>query len=225
LSGRTMARTGLRMMPTFPSSPLSAARRVFLVTAGRLAYQAGLSWYVDQLKPAPGIHCPSYQLVVALRASAFDPPKVGSVDAITAPPCGGLCHLPQGPSLRIGLCYPGPSSLSRPHPPRSQAHRDFAARRLIRGAFAVRERLGDPRAVPVFRCSFLPDMPSPKTPGSSDTHKFQRRGVDIGLRQSANGSALPRLPQLRFTRVCNNGASTVHPFATACQVARRPVRI
>ena len=59
LSGRTMARTGLRMMPTSPSSPLSAARRVFLVTAGRLAYQAGLSRYVDQLKPAPGIHWPT----------------------------------------------------------------------------------------------------------------------------------------------------------------------
>jgi len=31
----------------------------------------------------------------------------------------------------------------------------------------VRERLGHPRAVPVFRCSFLSGMPSPKTPGSS----------------------------------------------------------
>jgi len=52
-----------------------------------------------------------------------------------------LVSLPQGPSLRSGLFCPGPSSLSRPHPPRSQAHRDFAARRLIRDAFAVRARL------------------------------------------------------------------------------------
>src|SRR5262245_65522609 len=43
-------------------------------------------------------------------------------------------------------------------------------------------------------------MPSPKTPGSSNIHKFQCRDVDIGLRQCANGSALPRLPQIRFTR-------------------------
>jgi hypothetical protein len=56
-SGRTMARCGLRMMPPFPSSPLSAVRRVFPSTAGRLACQAGPSQHVDQLKPAPGMHC------------------------------------------------------------------------------------------------------------------------------------------------------------------------
>jgi len=46
----------LRMMPPFPSPPYHAARRVFPVTAGRLAYQAGPSRHVHQLKPAPGIH-------------------------------------------------------------------------------------------------------------------------------------------------------------------------
>ena len=42
---------------------------------------------------------------VCLRPSCFnvDPPRVGSVDAITAPPCGGILHLPQGPSLGSGL--------------------------------------------------------------------------------------------------------------------------
>jgi len=39
----------------------------------------------------------------------------------------------------------------RPHPPHSQAHRDFTATRLIRDAFAVRVRRGDPRVVPSFR--------------------------------------------------------------------------
>jgi hypothetical protein len=52
-----MARCGLRMMPPFPSSPLSAVRRVFPSTAGRLACQAGPSQHVNQLKPAPGMHC------------------------------------------------------------------------------------------------------------------------------------------------------------------------
>src|SRR5882672_6534789 len=41
---------------------------------------------------------------------------------------------PQGSSLESGLCCPGLSSLNRPHPPHSQAHHDFAARRLIRNA-------------------------------------------------------------------------------------------
>ena len=38
-SGRTMARTGLRMMPTFPSSPLKFRTAGFPSTASRLAYQ------------------------------------------------------------------------------------------------------------------------------------------------------------------------------------------
>jgi hypothetical protein len=102
---------------------------------------------------------------------------------------------PQGPSLRFGLCCPDPSSLTRPHPPHSRAHRDFTVWRLIHDAFAVRERLGDPRAVPGFCCTFLPDMPSSMTPGSSNVDKFQSSNVDIGLRRDLNSSALPRLPQ------------------------------
>src|SRR5262245_50627778 len=52
----------------------------------------------------------------------------------------------QQSSLRFGLFCPNPSSLNRLHPPHSQARSDFAAVRLIPNAFAVRERLGDPRA-------------------------------------------------------------------------------
>src|SRR5262245_30305592 len=164
---------------------------------------------------------------VCLRPScfSFDPPKVVSVDAMyctatrwNAPPTPGALA-----PVRVMLSRP--SSLNRPHPPCSRAHRNFTARRLICDASAVRERLGHPRAVPVFRSPFPPDMPSPKTPGSSNVDKFQSSDVDIGLRQCANGSALPTLPQIRFTRAENFEASTVHSFATACQVARRPVRI
>ena len=74
---------------------------------------------------------------------------------------------PQGSSLWLEFCCLEPSSLNRPHPPHPRAHRDFTAWRLIRNAFAVRERRGDPRVVPGFRCPFLPDMPSSLTPGSS----------------------------------------------------------
>jgi hypothetical protein len=132
--------------------------------------------------------------------------------------------LPQGPSLRFGLYCPDPSSLIRPHPPRSQAHRDFTAWRLIRNAFAVRERLGDPRAVPGFRCAFLPDMPSPVTPGNS-TSSVPDSDVDIGLRHHLSSSALPISLQSVSRRGTNFGASTIHTFATACQFACPPVRI
>jgi hypothetical protein len=52
--------------------------------------------------------------------------------------------------------------------------------------------------IAVFRCTLLPDMPPPKTPGSSNIHKFQSRDVDIGLRRCANGSALPITPANPF---------------------------
>jgi hypothetical protein len=161
-----------------------------------------------------------------LRPSCFnvDPHRVGSIDAITAPPCGGILHLPQGPSLGSGLFCPGPSSLNRPHPPHSQAHRDFTARRLIRDAFAVRERLGDPRVVPSFRCTFLPDMPSSPTPGSSNIATCPVSRCRHGLRRELTGSTLPILPQSDSR---GRSISWLHWFAiaTACQVACPPGRI
>ena len=131
---------------------------------------------------------------------------------VTSPP-------PQGPSLGSGLFCPGPSSLNRPHPPHSQAHRDFTAWRLIRDAFAVRERLGDPRAVPGFRCSFLPGMPSSPTPGSptSNVPEFRCRH---GLHRLTTSSALPKLPQ-SVPRGFRISWLLWFASATACQVARR----
>jgi hypothetical protein len=126
---------------------------------------------------------------------------------------------PQGSSLGTGLCCPGPSSLTRPHPPHSRAHRDFTAWRLIRDAFAVRERRGDPRVVPSFRCAFLPDMPSSASPGSSTSHcPISRRRH--GLRHRLTGSTLPILPQ--SARALNFGAYWF-TIATACQFARLPL--
>ena len=141
-----------------------------------------------------------------------------------APPWWVTSPPPQGPSLGSGLFCPGPSSLNRPHPPHSQAHRDFTAWRLIRDAFAVRERLGDPRVVPGFRCSFRPGMPPSLTSGSSIIVSVQNTDVDIGLCHGPNGSALPIIPQsvsrgARFSRL--RWFATV----TACQVAGPPVRI
>ena len=44
--------------------------------------------------------------------------------------------------------------------------------------------------VPGFRCTFLPDMPSPMTPGSS-TSMSSSRDVDMAFTYGNNGSALP----------------------------------
>ena len=135
---------------------------------------------------------------------------------VTTPP-------PQRPSLGSGLYCPGPSSLNRPHPPHSQAHHNFTARRLIRDAFAVRERRGDPQWFRAFAAHFLPDMP-PLTTESSDIDIFQNFDADIGLRRMTTGSALPTLPQ---SVPRGRSISWLHWFAsaTACQVACPPVRI
>jgi hypothetical protein len=214
------------MMPTFPRSPLSAGRRVFPGTAGRLACRTRPSRYVPQFKPAPGMHCFDVRFVFALRA-----PRGPIGYPVLSRAAGSIVHHheaeippPQRSSLRSGLCCPDPSSLTRPHPPRSQAHRNFAARRLICDAFAVRERLGDPRAVPGFRWPFFPDMPSSATPGSSTSiSSRQQRRHRPSPKEQRLGT--PNIPAIRFTRGEDFGASTVHIFATACQFARHPVRI
>src|ERR1700752_673136 len=88
----------------------------------------------------------------------------------------------------------------RPHPSPSWAHRDFTARRLIRDAFAVRERLGDPRAVPGCRCSFLPHMPPSMTSGSSIVvfrPEHRRRHWPSSWTKELG---TPNSPAIRFTR-------------------------
>ena len=103
----------------------------------------------------------------ALRGS-MDPPfwaggHLLGGDTATRATYVALLH---GSSLRLGLCCPESSSLNRPDPSHSQAHHNFIARRLICDAFAVRERLGDLRLVPRFRCLICPNMSFPTSPGS-----------------------------------------------------------
>src|SRR5262245_60679447 len=52
-------------------------------------------------------------------------------------------------------------------------------------------------------------MPSSLTPGSSTSISSSAGDVDIGLHRGLTGSALPKLPQLRFTRAENFVASVV----------------
>ena len=127
------------MMPTFPRSSLSFRTAGFPQYGWKAGFPSGAFLDRQQLKPAPGIRRPS---------SSLHPPFVHLVVTTVVPHCVGpptrLCTAvedhyssAQGPSLGFELCCLGPSSLNRPHPSRSQAHRDFAAWRLIRDAFAV----------------------------------------------------------------------------------------
>ena len=161
-SGRIEARSGLRMMPTFPRSSLSFR------TAGfpRYGCKAGISSgaFPDATRALSLLPTSAPCRPVCIHPSCTSwsnacPAQCRDADSIVHRRKAVSPLLPQGSSLLPELCCLGPSSLNRPHPPHSQAHRDFAAERLIRDVFAVRERRGDPRVVPSFRCTFLPDMP------------------------------------------------------------------
>ena len=113
---------------------------------------------------------------------------------------------PQGSSLLPELCCLEPSLLSRPHPSHSWAHRIFTAWRLIRDAFAVRERRGDPRVVPGFRYPFCPGIPSSPTPGSSI---IVSSSAAMSTRPSPRVDRLgtPKTPAIRFARAMTFVAS------------------
>ena len=119
---------------------------------------------------------------------------LGSIPGLAGRNDEELAPLPQRSSLRSGLYCPSPSTLIRPHPSHSQAHPDFTALRFIRDAFAVLVRLGDPRLVPCFRCSFLIDMPPSTTPGSPSAAFAQFFANGTSLRHDISDSALPFTP-------------------------------
>ena len=54
-SSRIVARTGLRMMPTFPRSPLSFRTAGFPQYGWKAGLSGGAFPSPDQLKPAPGV--------------------------------------------------------------------------------------------------------------------------------------------------------------------------
>ena len=138
LSGKATARTGLRMMPTFPPPPLKFR------TAGfpRYGFKAGMSDVAFPRLPTV-CHRPSCSLRPPDSPCSVSGTGALANTSVRADPAA----LPQGPSLQSGLCCPGPSTLTRPHPPQLQAHLDFTDPRLIPDALAVRFRLGDPQLV------------------------------------------------------------------------------
>src|SRR3984885_682952 len=79
-SGRIEARTGLRMMPTFPRSPLSFRTASFPQYGWKAGFPSGAFLGDRRLKPAPGIRRPP---------SSLHPPFVHLVAASIIPYCAG----------------------------------------------------------------------------------------------------------------------------------------
>ena len=79
-SGRIEARTGLRMMPTFPRSSLSFRTAGFPQYGWKVGFPSGAFLDRRQLKPAPGMRCPPSSLhppFVHLGVNAVIPHCVG----------------------------------------------------------------------------------------------------------------------------------------------------
>ncbi len=158
-------------MPTSPRSPLSFRTAGFPQYGWKVGLSDGAFPDRPLLKPAPGIRrlTPGLRPPFALLVVRIGNPRcVGPTTRWCAALEGGWPP-PQGLSLRSGLFYPRPSPLIGPIRPTRRHSAISPTMRLIRDAFAVRERLGDPRAVPSFCCTFLPDMPSPMSPERSGT--------------------------------------------------------
>src|SRR5205807_3312801 len=79
-SGRIEARTGLRMMPTFPRSPLSFRTAGFPQYGWKAGFPSGAFPDRQRLKPAPGIRRPMIGL---------HPPFVRLVVTTVVPHCVG----------------------------------------------------------------------------------------------------------------------------------------
>ena len=128
-----MARTGLRMMPTFPSSPLKFRTAGFPQYGFKASLSDGAFLQARSLKPAPGIR--RYPAV----CSALRPLPQRRKSWLCVQDCPGLhgplCERPCLPTP--GVLGSGSSCvvsihhrLLRPHPPVSQARCDFTALRL-----------------------------------------------------------------------------------------------
>ena len=123
-----MARTGLRMMPTFPLSPLSFRTAGFPQYGWKAGISDGAFPMLQRLKPAPGIR----QLRHGLHPSF--------AHLIVTLGCPVLCRAEDSSMRRLGVgLYSAPGALApvrvilsrsinayRPHPTHSQAHHDFA---------------------------------------------------------------------------------------------------
>jgi hypothetical protein len=129
--------------------------------------------------------------------------------------------LPQGSSLRSGLCCPDPSTLNRPHPSHWQARSDFPLcgyTKRLSCAGAPRP----PASGSVLSLQILIDMSPSLTPEKSVAALIQFLRHRRGLRPILKNSAFSSIPQIRFTWGGDFGASQQFACATTCRFVRPP---
>jgi len=131
-SSRAKALDGLRMMPLFPLPPLKFRTVGFPQYGFKADSSGGAFQRIALLNPAPGIHVALHSLhppFVSFQTGTWSP-ALSRAGNLLRYRHSSLSALPQGSSLRSGLCCPDPSTLNRPHPSHWQARSDFPSLRL-----------------------------------------------------------------------------------------------
>jgi hypothetical protein len=119
-SGRIEARTGLRMMPTSPRSPLSFRTAGFPQYGWKDGVSDGAFPTGRSVQACSRHTLTTYWFASGLRASRriHECPAQCRVGYAPMHRRGGwVILLPRGSSLESGLCCPGLSSLNQPHRP------------------------------------------------------------------------------------------------------------
>ena len=217
------ALNGLRMMPSFPPSPLKFR------TAGfpQYGFKAGLSDGafppLRSLKPAPGIRDCSVGLhpPFAWLWSDILSPALSRGDDPSAMPPFGLTPYPRDPRSDSGCSVPihhhlfDPIRATGKHVPISRM-RGYTERLCCAGAPRP-PASGSELSLPI-----LLDMSSSSTPEKSVAAFIQFLRHRHGLHPVPTGSAFSTFPQIRFTRGWYFGASQQFACATTCRFVRPP---
>ena len=143
-----MARTGLRMMPTFPSPPLKSRTVGFPQYGFKASISDSAFLNVVSVKPAPGMPSPPFSLHPPFARLPLEG-RPGSVSrSIQASSCrctGGFPPNPRGPWLRFELCCLDPSTpntTSCASPAGTSRFRSYTYTQRLRCAGAPRRPAG-----------------------------------------------------------------------------------
>ena len=180
-----MARTGLRMMPTFPLPPLKFR------TAGfpRYGFKAGIS---DEAFPAN-------RFAIVLRALCCHRYSLPCVrdDALIITSVRAVRPLyPRGPRSGPGYAVPVHHHLPGPIRPthRHSTTSPHSGLYALPSLCARLRRLGDPRVVPCFRWHPFSTCRPPGPREAQRLHIPSSFAADAGLRLKGKVSALPTSP-------------------------------
>ena len=206
-------------MPTFPPSPLKFR------TAGipQYGFKASLSAVAFQVGCAVK-RAPRMPTRTACYSPAFARVPAATALWVLSPTRPALPRA----AVREAICLFTPGVLGsdassavsrhhgllRPHPPVPRARNDFTAGPFIRRAFAVRERLGDPRDLPYFSCRTVCACRRPYAGGSAASSRYHWCS-DARLPRFTSESPPTKSPSLPaiLDGVLDFGAAT---FALCC---------